>query len=69
MAHTGCPHTLPLVGGELLVYVFLPAVIAVIGGLLIRGQGATRGARFWIGMALLIAGAAVFLWVQLLIML
>jgi hypothetical protein len=50
------------VGAPVLI-VFLLFIVFVSGGLLIRGQGAVRGPRFWIGMTFMLGGAAAFLYI------
>ena len=42
----------------------LPAIAFVIGGLLIRGQAAIRGVRWWAGWLLLIGGGLALIYVQ-----
>lgn len=49
-------------GGVLLV--FLTVIVFVIGGLLLRGQSADRGLRWWLGWVLLIGGGASFAYWQ-----
>jgi hypothetical protein len=42
----------------------LPAAAFVIGGLLIRGQGRSRGRRWWLGWLLIAGGAVTLIYVQ-----
>lgn len=43
----------------------VPALVFVIGGLLIRGQAAARGVRWWVGWLMFIGGGLAFIYVQL----
>lgn len=60
--------TLVLVGTVVwvprVVIVLVPVLVVVAGGLLIRGQGSVRGVRFWVGIALMLAGPIAFLYIQ-----
>jgi hypothetical protein len=42
-----------------------PALLAIAGGLLIRGEAANRGGRFWTGAALMAVGVVWFVSAQL----
>jgi hypothetical protein len=46
------------------VVVLAPAILFVIGGLLLRGQAGVRGVRWWIGWPLFMGGGLAFVFVQ-----
>ena len=52
--------------GSIFLFAWLvPAIVFVIGGLLLRGQAAARGVRWWVGWLLFIGGGLIFTYVQL----